>query len=87
MEDANKPCVPIRLVFQLERDEDPAVYDELMRFKQGVKRVNRLRMLVHDGLLAQRTWLRVEPLVDGLPTGRSAAAHRATNDVFGPGLD
>jgi hypothetical protein len=87
MEEANKPCVPIRLIFQLERDEDPAVYDELIRFKQGVKRVNRLRMLVHDGLLAQRTWLRTEPLVDTPQAVRSTGSHRVTNDVFGPGLD
>jgi hypothetical protein len=41
--------VPIRLVFLLHRLEDPHLYDDLIRFAKGTKRVNRLRMLAHDG--------------------------------------
>jgi len=44
---------PIRLVFELDRADNPRLYDELMRFKKGAKRVNRLRVLAHEGLLAQ----------------------------------
>lgn len=45
---------PIRLVFQLERADNPRLYDDLIRFKKGAKRVNRVRTLVQEGLLAQQ---------------------------------
>ena len=44
---------PIRLVFQLERADNPRLYDDLIRFKKGAKRVNRLRTLAQQGLLAE----------------------------------
>lgn len=44
---------PIRLVFQLERADNPRLYDDLIQFKKGAKRVNRLRTLAQDGLLVQ----------------------------------
>lgn len=44
---------PIRLVFTLERADNPRLYDDLIRFKQGTKRVNRLRTLAQEGLFAQ----------------------------------
>ena len=43
----------IRLLFELERDDNPRLYDELIRFKKGTKRVNRLRTLAQKGLPAQ----------------------------------
>lgn len=43
----------IRLLFELERDDNPCFYDELIRFKKDTKRVNRLRTLAQEGLLAQ----------------------------------
>ena len=43
----------IRLLFELERADNPRLYDELTSFRQGVKRVNRLRTLAHEGLLSQ----------------------------------
>lgn len=81
------PCERIRLVFELERDDNPRLYDDLIRFKKGTKRVNRLRTLAQEGLLAQH-W----------PTGftgqileaRSVTAFGTqedaslTNQVFGP---
>jgi hypothetical protein len=87
MSGVTKPSPPIRLVFQLERDEDPAVYDDLMRFTKGVKRVNRLRLLAHDGLFAQLTWLWGEPSASSPALARSAGGGRVTNDVFGPSVD
>jgi hypothetical protein len=45
---------PIRLVFQLERADNPRLYDDLIRFKKGAKRVNRLRTLAQEGLLAEQ---------------------------------
>lgn len=50
---ASVPPEPIRLLFQLERCDNPHLYDELIRFKKGSKRVNRLRTLAREGLFAQ----------------------------------
>lgn len=47
------PLAPIRLLFELERADNPRLYDDLTGFKKGTKRVNRLRTLAHEGLLAQ----------------------------------
>ena len=44
---------PIRLVFELSRAELPRLYDDLIQFHKGTKRVNRLRILAYDGMLAQ----------------------------------
>ncbi len=52
-QDTSKLPKTIRLVFELERADNPRLYDELMCFKKGAKRVNRLRVLAHEGLLAQ----------------------------------
>jgi hypothetical protein len=43
----------IRLVFELERADNPRLYEDLIQCKKGSKRVNRLRTLAHEGLLAQ----------------------------------
>ena len=45
---------PLRLLFEMERDENPRLYDDLIRFNKGTKRVNRLRFLAHEGLLSQQ---------------------------------
>ena len=44
----------VRLLFELSRDDNPRLFDDLMRFNKGPKRVNRLRFLAHEGLLAQQ---------------------------------
>ena len=51
--DTGKDFRPIRLVFELARADHPRLYDDLSRFHKGTKRVNRLRVLAYDGLLAQ----------------------------------
>jgi hypothetical protein len=50
---ARVPLEAIRLLFELERADNPRLYDDLIRFKKGTKRVNRLRTLAQEGLLAQ----------------------------------
>jgi hypothetical protein len=50
------PDQSVRLLFELSRDDNPRLFDDLMRFNKGPKRVNRLRFLAHEGLLAQ-AWL------------------------------
>ena len=52
-----QPIMPIRLVFELARAEHPRLYDDLIQFRKGTKRVNRLRILAYDGLLAQASAL------------------------------
>ncbi|MGF6095695.1 hypothetical protein [Pseudomonas sp. 18175] len=48
---ASSPSV--RLLFEIAREDNPRLYDDLMRFNKGPKRVNRLRFLAYEGLLAQ----------------------------------
>ena len=83
-----KDAVPIRLVFELARADHPRLYDDLIRFHKGVKRVNRLRVLAYDGLLAQ--------IGHFVAIGQAPHAQKATgnadeegggdvtNDVFAP---
>lgn len=80
---------PIRMVFELSREDHPRLYDELIRFPKGTKRINRLRVLAYDGLLAQvgRTTLTANnengETSDGGSTEGSASL---TNDLFGPSI-
>ena len=86
----------MRMRFELERDDNPPLFDELMKFTKGTKRLNRLRTLAHEGLLAQRGW--------SAPTGspgekREQTVHQgqrgrgdtvltaASNELFGPAID
>ncbi|TXH37401.1 MAG: hypothetical protein E6Q94_02405 [Burkholderiaceae bacterium] len=43
----------IRMLFELDREDDPRLYDDLIRFKKGTKRINRLRLLAHEAVLGQ----------------------------------
>lgn len=81
----------IRLLLQLDREDDPQLYDDLVRFRKGIKRVSRLRLLAHDGLRQ-----RLEPApfptsdsgegprADNHPAARAPAAARLTNQAFDP---
>lgn len=81
---------PIRLVFELARADHPRLYDDLIRFHKGTKRVNRLRVLAYDGLLAQSgafagmgLGLSFQPSASGPEEGSS----EVTNDIFAPAID
>ena len=78
----------IRLVFELARADNPRLYDELVRFPKGGKRVNRLRVLAYDGLLVQYGIFAVDGARPVLASaGREVLASAGvTNDVFGPSL-
>ena len=86
----------MRMRFELERDDNPPLFDELMKFPKGTKRLNRLRTLAHEGLHAQRGW--------SVPTGRGEGRRKdmigegqrrqaddvlvaASNELFGPAID
>lgn len=43
----------IRMLFELDRVDDPQLYDDLIRFKKGTKRINRLRLLAREGVIGQ----------------------------------
>ncbi len=84
-----KPAV-LRLVFSLDRDEDPRLYDDLVAMRKGVKRTARLRLLAHDGLLLQKSMLAT--FAAGQAAEGSGRANRPppavlTNQVFGPPVD
>lgn len=76
---------PVRLVFELSRADNPRLFDELVQFPQGVKRVNRLRVLAYDGLLAQYGVFALTSGSVGPPVAASPAAE-VTNGLFEPAL-
>lgn len=53
---------PVSMLFEMTRDDNPRLYDDLMRFNKGTKRINRLRFLAHEGLLAQN-WMLIPATV------------------------
>ncbi len=69
---------PVRLLFEMTREDNPRLYDDLIRFNKGTKRVNRLRFLAHEGLLAQN-WVLV-PAV-GASSHEAALALQAASKV------
>lgn len=85
----------IRMRFELERDDNPPLFDELMKFAKGTKRLNRLRTLAHEGLVAQRGWM--PPTPAGTARSRSDSEQRretadsvlsaASSELFGPAID
>ena len=67
---------PVRLLFEMTRDDNPRLYDDLIRFNKGTKRVNRLRFLAYEGLMAQH-WM----TMPGVPATPAASVSRETVDV------
>ncbi|MBU1364571.1 MAG: hypothetical protein KKE51_12200 [Gammaproteobacteria bacterium] len=81
---------PIRLVFELARADHPRLYDELIQFHKGTKRVNRLRVLAYDGLLVQSgVFAGMGRGSPHLPSASSAqeGSGDITNDLFAPAID
>ena len=80
---------PIRLVFELARADHPRLYDDLIQFQKGTKRINRLRVLAYDGLLAQAGHI---ASIDHFPHravsagGDQEGSRPVTNDLFVPSL-
>ena len=85
--ESSKEAAPIRLVFELARADHPRLYDDLIRFHKGVKRVNRLRVLAYDGLLAQVGHFVAMAPAPQVRKGIGSAdqdGRDVTNDVFAP---
>ena len=72
----------IRLVFELSWAEHPRLFDDLIRFHKGTKRVNRLRVLAYDGLLAQCGWAQVADSKLGVPHGKDNSDPDASIGLF-----
>ncbi|MES2260591.1 MAG: hypothetical protein V4724_18880 [Pseudomonadota bacterium] len=76
----------LRINFELDRPDNPPLYDELARFSKGTKRVNRLRTLAHAGLIAQ-ICTQESINTDGLQKpadNNDPARSAATLELFGP---
>jgi hypothetical protein len=87
--DAKVPGEPIRLVFELTRADHPRLYDDLIRFPKGTKRINRLRVLAYDGLLVQGGQFVAAGQPGSISQGQSGADDvngAMTNDLFVPSL-
>jgi hypothetical protein len=72
------------------RAEHPRLYDELIRFRKGAKRVNRLRLLAYDGLLVQQGLLKLPgQTLSETPgsIGFDGDADGVTNGLFEPSVD
>ena len=86
----------MRMRFELERDDNPPLFDELMKFPKGTKRLNRLRTLAHEGLHTQRGWSaplgraevkRAEMIGEGQRGQADSVLAAASNELFGPAID
>ena len=93
---ANSRKPVMRMRFELERDDNPPLFDELTKFPKGTKRLNRLRTLAHEGLHAQRGWnvsigsaeaKRAEMVGGGQRTQTDSVLAAASNELFGPAID
>ena len=69
---------PVRLLFEMTREDNPRLYDDLIRFNKGTKRVNRLRFLAHEGLMAQN-WMLVSAA--GASSQTAVSALQASSKV------
>ncbi len=78
-----QPREAIRLLFELDFADNPRLYEDLIRFKKGTKRINRLRFLAHEGLMAQLTasHIRAPSALNTAPIA-GAAAERPGNPSF-----
>ena len=88
----------IRMLFELDREDDPRLYDDLIRFKKGTKRINRLRLLAHEAVLGQFSAVAggatarqasAPSILGAAAVGQSGAAFEmpAAADVFGAPLE
>ncbi|MEO3714129.1 hypothetical protein [Roseateles flavus] len=84
--DDTKVAMPetIRLLLELDRADDPLLYDDLIRFKKGTKRVTRLRLLAHDGA-ADRIHVGAGHMQSQSIQSPVTGAQRAPSSVFAPG--
>lgn len=83
----------IRLSVELERADNPPLYDDLIKFPKGPRRVNRLRTLAYAGLVVQQCGQTTSSIEAQWPTkprtepntpGQDTVAALASMELFGP---
>lgn len=83
----------LRMVFVLDRADNPPLFDELIGFRQGVKRLNRLKTLAHEGLIRQAVVPQLAPpaqpkqAIEPQISGGEDAMPAAAAELLGPGID
>lgn len=82
MNATNSMLETIRMLFELDRADDPQLYDDLIRFKKGTKRINRLRLLAHEAVLGQ-IGLLTGAAIAKQGVGRVSASAAADGQVAG----
>lgn len=70
----------------MTRNEYPRLYDDLIRFPGGTRRINRLRTLAHDGLLVQPGGANQVAPEKGIGPDEDKPPARLTNQIFEPPL-
>ena len=83
----------IRLSVELERADNPPLYDDLIKFPKGPRRVNRLRTLAYAGLVVQQCgqttavmeaqWITKTSTGPDTP-GQDTVVALASMELFGP---
>lgn len=72
----------IRINLQLQRADNPRLYDELASLPKGPRRVSRLRTLAYAGLLTQGATLAPATMASPVPMDDAGAAE-AVDQLFG----
>jgi hypothetical protein len=81
----------LKMYIELDRADDPCLYDDLVRCKKGPRRVARFRLLAHDGAVSQLQrengigipkGAAVFPIVRDEPSGMSGIEMELASDVF-----
>lgn len=77
----------LRITLELDKADNPPLYQDLAKFPKGPRRVNRLRTLAHAGLLAQSVQFTL-PTDRGAPPrpDQDATLQAASLELFGPAL-
>lgn len=78
----------LKITFELEQTDNPPLYQDLVQFPKGTRRVNRLRTLAHAGLISQLMTSTI-PLA-GTPTlsgPQDSTMNEASLELFGPAAE
>jgi len=75
----------LKITFELEKADNPPLFQDLVQFPKGPRRVNRLRTLAHAGLIAQQA----VPSMPCAASGSASLQHdestkEAALELFGP---
>ncbi len=78
----------LRITLELDKADNPPLYQDLAKFPKGPRRVNRLRTLAHAGLIAQLPTQSQTPERSGrLEIAQDVTLTAASLELFGPTLE